>query len=92
MIPRRISGATHNLGAPKDWNPERDGDCCHLAVRVVAEPGTGCLFESAWEPTPAELKALNEGGSIVLRVIGGQPPVWLYVESFETGKPVEVQP
>lgn len=76
MIPMRISGATHVLGAPKGWEPEKDGNCCQLAVRVVED-----IWQSAWEPTPAELAALNAGGSIVLSVVGGQPPVMLHVEA-----------
>lgn len=36
--------------------------------------------DSAWEPTPAELEMLNAGGSVVLRVVGWQVPVALYVE------------
>jgi hypothetical protein len=78
MIPRRIANATHYLGAPKGWNPETDGACGHLAVRVV-----GNVWESAWEPTPAELAALNAGGSVILRVVGGQPPVMLLVEQAQ---------
>ena len=31
--------------------------------------------ESAWEPTPDELALLNAGGTVVLRIIGWQPPV-----------------
>lgn len=75
MIPMRIANATHYMGAPKGWEPERDGRCSHLAVRVV-----GNVYESAWEPTPDELAALNAGGSVLLRVVGGQPPVMLLVE------------
>lgn len=70
----RISNFTHYLGAPKDWKPE-DGKCSYLAVRIKDN-----RFSSAWELTPAELKLLNEGGSIVLSIFGGQPPVMLTVE------------
>ena len=77
MIPMRIANATHHMGAPKGWEPEKDGNCCHLAVRVV----DGNIYQSAWEPTPAELAALNAGGSIVLSIVGGQPPVMLSVEA-----------
>lgn len=79
MIPARISGATHShyLGAPKGWKPEEDGQCCHLAVRV-----TDNVWESAWEPTPDEMAAIAAGAKIVLRVVGGQPPVMLYVETL----------
>ncbi len=76
MIPKRISGATHYLGAPKGWKPETDGNCEHLAVRF-----DGTISESAWEPTPAELAALNAGASVVLRVAGGQPPAMIYVDT-----------
>lgn len=79
MIPARISGATHHLGAPKGWKPE-DGNCCHLAVRVV----DGNVWQSAWEPTPAEIAAISAGAKIVLSVVGGQPPVMLSVETEST--------
>lgn len=75
MIPKRIRGATHYLGAPKGWEPDKDGTCGHLAVRVDEN-----VWQSAWEPTPRELAMLNAGGSIVLSVVGGQPPVMLTVE------------
>lgn len=76
----RIANATHCMGAPKGWKPEEDGNCCHLAVRVV----DGNVHESAWEPTPGELAMLNAGGSILLRIVGGQPPVMLTVEPAPT--------
>jgi hypothetical protein len=80
MIPRRIAGATHHLGAPRGWNPETDGHCGVLPVRAV--DGV-CL--SAWEPTPDELAILNAGGSVILQVAGWQPPVMLWAEpSVET--------
>lgn len=80
MIPARIAGATHHLGAPKGWKPEEDGNCCHLAVRVVE----GNVWQSAWEPTPAEVAAISAGAKIVLSVVGGQPPVMLSVETEST--------
>jgi hypothetical protein len=79
MIPRRIQNATHALGAPLDWDSEKHGNCVRLWVR--AEGGT---YASAWEPTPDELDALNAGGSVVLTIVGGQPPVALHVETPET--------
>ena len=75
MIPRRITGATHYLGSPKGWQPETDGHCAHLAVRV-----DGDVWQSAWEPTPDELAILNAGGSVVISIKGGQPPVMLHAE------------
>jgi hypothetical protein len=75
VIPKRIENHTHVLGAPKDWDEAKDGKCARLWVRVVEG-----AWQSAWEPTPAELEMLNAGGSVVLSVIGGQPPVALHVE------------
>ena len=75
MIPRRIANANLYMGAPEGWKPEDDGDCIHLAVR-----SDGRIFQSAWEPTPSEIAAINAGASIVLSVVGGQPPVMLQVE------------
>ncbi len=81
MIARRILGAVHWLGAPLGWRPDKDGDCGHLAIRTSGDPryGTGWC-ESAWEPTPGELEQLNAGASVILRVVGWQPPVAIYVE------------
>jgi hypothetical protein len=75
MMPRRISGANVELKPPLGWDEAKQGKCVSLWVRRA--PWGDC--ESAWEPTPAELEALNRGASIVLRVFGGQPAVALYV-------------
>lgn len=75
MIARRIADANIRFGKPADWDTvHSDRNCCDLWVRGNGD-GT---YESAWEPTPDELAALNAGGSIVLRIMGGQPPVLLY--------------
>jgi hypothetical protein len=90
MITRRISGANHYLGAPVGWKPDEDGECGHLAIRTQGDPRRGQGWcESAWEPTEKELEALNAGGSIILRVVGWQPPVAMYVEMPEDGQLVE---
>lgn len=90
MITRRIAGATHYLGAPAGWQPDKDGDCGYLAIRTEGNPRQGSGWcESAWEPTPRELEALNNGGSVILRIIGWQPPVALYVEAAPLA-PVEI--
>ena len=75
MIPRRILNATHVLGAPSEWDAEKNGKCHKLAVRVKDK-----IFESAWEPTPEEIEAIVRGASVVLSVYGGQPPVRISVE------------
>lgn len=80
MLPVRIAGTTHTLGAPKDWDESVDGKCCGLAIRFV----DGCC-QSAWQPTPKELDILNAGGSVVLSIVGNQPPVNLSCEPFVEG-------
>jgi hypothetical protein len=80
MIAKHIAGANANPGAPPGWDP-KDGNCGHLPIRVVTHDGeTVAYCESAWEPTPRELQMLIQGGQIVLRVVGWQVPVALYVE------------
>jgi hypothetical protein len=93
MKPIVIAGANANPGAPKDWDPARDGSCGKLPIRVTTEASNGdsghwppydgdrvVSCESAWEPTPHELELLNAGGSIILFVAGWQVPVSLRVE------------
>ena len=85
MLKKVIKGWNAAPGAPKNWNPTKDGDCDALPIRVFppkALEGTVLVqhCESAWEPTPRELEWLNAGGQVVLRVVGWQVPVALYVE------------
>lgn len=80
MIPRRIFGTNVVLGAPQNWNPEKDGPCGSLPARFDADRGT---YSTAWEPTPAELALLNAGGSVVLTVVGLHPPVSLHTEALD---------
>lgn len=77
MIPKHIAGG-RILGKPETWD-DATGACLGLYVREC-QSGNGPVFESAWEPTPKELEMLNAGGAIHLRVVGGQPPVALWVE------------
>lgn len=82
MIPKRIEGATRYLGAPADWRPDSDGDCSHLAILDTEMPGGMPVMISAWEPTPAELAALNEGRPVYLQICGSaHPPVNVWVET-----------
>lgn len=104
MLKKVIRGWNAAPGAPANWNPEKDGDCGALPIRYWPRDGkldgSGKRIqwcESAWEPTPKELEALNAGGQVVLRVHGWQVPVALYVERYTdepdptlTPKPFEV--
>jgi hypothetical protein len=73
MLIRRIENATRNLGAPPDWDGDL-GKCNVLPIRDVQIEDSPFMI-SAWEPTPAELAALNAGGSIKLWVQGVRHPV-----------------
>lgn len=78
MIAARIAGCTRVPGAPAGWTPETSGPCCGLPIRDEMAGDVPCMI-SCWEPTPAELAALNAGGKVYLRVVGtGHPPVMLY--------------
>jgi hypothetical protein len=78
MIPVRIKGCTRVLGAPEGWTPDSSGPCVGLAIRD-GKAGDMPVMESAWEPTPAELAVLNNGGRVYLRIVGaGHPPVMVY--------------
>lgn len=81
MIPKRIHGATRYLGAPEGWEPDKDGDCSHLAILDVPSDNDGSpVMISAWEPTPAELAAMQEGKPVYLQVVGtAHPPVNIWV-------------
>ena len=74
MISRRIKGATGLLARDQ---PQYNT----LWVRVEPHERYGTVMATAWEPTPDELRRLNEGESIVLRIVcGAHPPVMLTVE------------
>lgn len=92
MIAKHIAGATHNPGAPAGWDPKRDGTCGRLPIRVRTNGEQIAHCESAWEPTPKELEMLNAGGQVILRVIGWQVPVALYVEALPKEETAEPQP
>lgn len=86
MLKMVIAGWNAAPGAPRDWDPARDGECVALPIRLfppgaLRDPEVPVQWcESAWEPTPQELDWLNRGGQLVLRVVGWQVPVALYVE------------
>lgn len=86
MIKRRIVGCQLELAAPEAL-PEGSFEVSKLPVRVSIHNGIP-VYYSAWEPTPKELEVLNQGGSVVLCCLGGQPPVALTVET-QDGEPAE---
>jgi hypothetical protein len=75
----RIVGATRDLGAPKGWDPQIQGQCLTLPVRDEMDLA-GPRMSSAWLPTPEELAAIAAGAPIHLTVYDmGHPPVMLTV-------------
>lgn len=70
MLPLRISNATRILAENQD-------EYHALAIRDEGHDGVNHMT-SVWEPTPAELKMLQEGGSVRLTILGIQhPPVMI---------------
>ncbi|MBO4992402.1 MAG: hypothetical protein J6E42_09645 [Firmicutes bacterium] len=53
--------------------------CGDLPARIEQEDGHLSVI-SCWKPSEVDLKILNAGGCVCLNVIGGQPPVALWVQ------------
>lgn len=71
---KRIEGATRTLGAPHDWDVEKQGKCYGLPILdavVLGDP----VMVSAWEPSPDELAMLLRGETIKLWIYGTSHPV-----------------
>jgi hypothetical protein len=87
MLTGRIRDATRYLGAPRDWVPEKNGECGFLPIRdEVTSAGPSML--SAWELTPEEMARIAAGAPIILVVVGSvHPPVALMV-----GQPPKDEP
>lgn len=73
MIIKRIEGFTREPGKPVDW-PDEAGKVAGLPIRDVTVDGIPWMI-SAWEPTEAELKMLQEGHTIKLWIQGTGHPV-----------------
>lgn len=65
-----LTNATRRLGAPANWNHELSG-ICHT-LEICDREG---WMISAWQPSPAELKRLNEGKPLFLHIQGTVHPV-----------------
>lgn len=73
MIPGVIDRASKPIGAPENWD-ESKGSCATLHVRVEYDQGLRFLT-SAWQPTQAEIAAINAGAMIHLGISAAQHPV-----------------
>lgn len=75
----RISGATRNLGAPRDWDKDAHGPCGGLPIRDE-KTTAGDGMTSAWFPTPEEIERIAAGAPVYLTVLGRvHPPVSMAV-------------
>lgn len=83
MNPVRHPTTNIELGKPKDWNEERQGQCMMLPATVsfAQHNEDPPMFETYWEPTPEEIAMLEVGGKVRLVVYGAKhPPVWVDVQ------------
>jgi len=72
MIIKRIAGTTRTLGKSQGY--------LGLPIRDVSWIGGAPAMQSAWEPSPDEIAAINKGAPVILSVIGsGHPPVMITV-------------
>lgn len=82
----KINGYTRVLGEEQGYIPLYIRD--ETVNEAVEGEGTP-VMHSAWKPGPDELARLNEGGAVVLSVIGtAHPPVFLNVSTTEKGDDV----
>jgi len=53
--------------------------CGDLPTLAQEEDGRLCVT-SCWKPSAEDLAILNAGGCVCLNVVGGQPPVAMWVQ------------
>ncbi len=76
MKPVQTKHTTLILGAPKDWDSKRYGDC--MGLPVARGSGTVCSY---WKASWRERLAILLGRPVRLVVAGNTtPPVWLDTE------------
>lgn len=76
MIPVRIKDYNTRFGQPEEWTGEEP---CEALYTRAERQGGHTVQLSAWKPSPIELEALKQGGSVILAVLGlGHPPVYVY--------------
>lgn len=79
MLPGRPVNTTRVLGAPVEWDKDRDGSCSSLAIADV-ETQAGNAMESAWLPLPDELERLIAGAVVKVGLLGRvHPPIYVSV-------------
>jgi hypothetical protein len=89
MLAGRIENASRVLGAPPNWDHDRDGPCGSLAIRDEPFGGVHSMV-SAWYPNEHEIAAIAAGAPIHLRVCTGiHPPVAMTVGAAR--EPIETK-
>lgn len=63
-----------NFSAPSNWDPEQDGICGTLPVRVETS-GRYLEYTSTWQPNALERQQLLDGAVIEVHLIGTQCPM-----------------
>jgi hypothetical protein len=75
----KIANHTRRLGAPPNWDAEKNGPCGVLHIRDELAGDVNDMV-SAWIPTEEERAKIAAGAPILLKVCGrGHPPVMLVV-------------
>ncbi|QGP80031.1 hypothetical protein [Sphingobium sp. CAP-1] len=65
------------IGAPREWNAELDGEVGTIFVMDITDVLSGHnIMASFYQPSPADLAALNAGGAIRLGIMGQRHPVF----------------
>lgn len=82
MTPAVPTNYNSRYGKPANWDEAKDGQC----LEVFAYTDNG-VISTLWTPDADELKALNEGGCVLLGVMCGfMPPVVVGVVTSSTNK------
>jgi hypothetical protein len=80
MRPTQHPSNNRVLGAPAGWN-QSELPCSALAITDMVVDGVPHVV-SFWRPSEDELKALNNGGTVGLWIVGQtMPPAALTVEA-----------
>lgn len=74
MIIAMIEGATRICGKSQGY--------LSLPIRDE-QTDAGNIMHSAWEPTPAEIELIRQGGKVIISIIGTSPqPMMVNVEKL----------
>lgn len=75
MLPIDRPDATRRLGAPVNWEAEKDGPCGVLAIADIPYESGANAMESLWQPEPEEIAAIAAGQPVILTIVGRFHPV-----------------